>query len=404
MAASSKELAHFQRGMYTFALCEGLIFWYSIEKLFQQSVGLSIASIVFIGIVAQTGRMLFEIPSSILADRWHRRNMLILASGIMIIASIVIPLTRTPSSYALAVLLWTIYFAFKSGTDAAFIFDSLKAHKAESSFERVFARYGTLEFVGLIVSSLAAGLIASTTNLTVPFWLTVAPLLTGIIVLSRLPEPPVERKRGESWWSHTGQAWAEVKKNGIVWVMLLYSVMFAMQFLWYEYYQLYGLAVAVPEVWFGSILAVLCLGLIVGSEIVRKFSISKKTAVVLWAIITVTHLGGLLISQAFGFLLALFVTMASLRMLGLGFINVINQNIGSRRRATVISLGGSASQLLFLGFALIFRIAINKFGAPTAFAISSVPLLVLGMVDIIRRTPWVTEKMKVKPIPPVVDI
>ncbi|HJQ09019.1 MAG TPA: MFS transporter [Candidatus Saccharimonadales bacterium] len=238
---SAQGAAQFKRNIYIFSFCEGLIFWYAIEKLFMQSIGLSIATIVTIGIVAQAGKMIFEIPSSVLADRWNRRNTLILGTLIMIIASALLPLAKTGLAYMLFGLLWTIYYAFKSGTDAAFIFDSLKGYGAQKHFQHVLARYRSWEYAGLIIAGLVAGLVAVATDLQVPFWLTILPLALGVVVLGRLPEPVAERHDEQSkWWSHAAYAWREIRERAIVWVVLLNAMLFALQFIWYEYYRTTG--------------------------------------------------------------------------------------------------------------------------------------------------------------------
>lgn len=384
-------LKYFLRNVYFYSFCEGLVFWYAIEKLFEQSIGFSIATIVTIGLIVQAGKMVFEIPSSVLADRWNRRNTLIAATIIMMVSSALLPFTRAPLTYTLAMLLWTVYIAFKSGTSEAFIFDSLKELKAEKSFQQVLARFESLEFMGLIVSGLIAGIVASWTNLQVPFWLTLLPLIAGVIALLRLPEPAIERNfDGSRWWHHARDAWAEIRANAILWVVLLYAMLLGFQTIWYEYYQLYGLAVHTPEIWFGSLIAVLCLGLIVGSELTRKFSPTKKRLTIIWIVLALAHVIGLVTASFVGFLLILFVTMVCMQILYLSLIAVLNHSVGSSRRATIISLGGSVSQILFLGLAVTFRFVVDHIGVQAAFLIAALPLILLGAIDILRKISWLT--------------
>jgi MFS family permease len=385
----------FQKHIYLFSFFEGLIFWYAIEKLFMQSIGLSIATIVTIGLIAQAGKMVFEIPSSVLADRWNRRNTLILGTLIMVIASALLPLAKTGLEYTLFVLLWTAYYAFKSGTDTAFIFDSLRMYRAERQFQHILARYHSWEYIGLIVSGLVTGFIVTATNVQIPFWLTVVPLLCGAFVLWRLPEPRLENHDEQSkWWSHAVYAAREIKQRSIVWVVALYAMLFALLFIWYEYYQVYGLAVHTPDLWFGSLLAVMCLGLIAGAEITRRITITKKVIVLFWLVLAATHLSGFLVTSFVSCMLIIFVTMAAIQVLYLSFVNTINQNIGSARRATVISLAGSASQVMFLPLALLFRAATDAWSVQAAFTVASLPLLILGLVDVARRIPWLKVSSK----------
>lgn len=358
-----------------------------------QSIGLSLATIVMIGLIAQAGKLVFEIPSSVLADRWHRRNTLIVATILMMVASALLPLATNALEYGLFVVLWTVYYAFKSGTDTAFIFDSLKSLGAENQFQRILARYHSWEYAGLVVSGVIAGWIVSVTNLQVPYWLTILPLTIGVIALWRLPEVRiVEQGERGKWWNHTLHAWHDIQKNALVWIVVLCAMLLALQLIWYEYYQIYGLVVHTPQLWFGILLAILCSGLIVGAEITRRVRTTKQMVGLFWLVIAATHIVGLLVAQFAFYLVVLFVAMVAMQVLYLNFITAINQGVGSTRRATVISLAGSASQLLFLGLAILFRVVTDSRGVQAAFLTASVPLLVLGSIDIICRIPWLTRK------------
>ncbi len=391
---SDPQLKYFRRNIYLYSFCEGLVFWYAIEKLFQQGIGFSMATIVTVGLIVQAGKMVFEIPSSVLADRWNRRNTLIAATIIMMVSSALLPFTRAPVTYTLAMLFWTIYIAFKSGTSEAFIFDSLKELKAEKSFQQVLARFESLELMGLIVSGLMAGIVVNWTNLQVPFWLTLLPMTMGVVALLKLSEPAVERNfDGSRWWHHARDAWGEIRANAILWVILLYAMLFGLQTIWYEYYQLYGLAVHTPEIWFGALIAVLCLGLIVGSELTRKFKPTKKMLALVWVVLTLAHIIGLITATFVGFMVVLFMTMICMQIMYLSFIAVINHSVGSTRRATIISLGGSASQILFLGLAVVFRLVVDHWGVQAAFLMAALPLILLGAIDIMRKIPWFTDEV-----------
>ena len=381
-----------ENNIYIFSFCEGLMFWYAIEKLFMQSIGLGLSAIVVIGIIAQAGKMVFEIPSSVLADRWNRRNTLLLGTVAIILASVLLPLTTTALSYLLVALLWTIYYAFKSGTDVAFIYDSLKELGHEGKFQHIFARYSTLENVGLIISGVVAGLIVSASNLQVPFWLTIIPLAVGGAALLRLKEPRIGRTEPtNNLRQHAAEAWRDIRRHAIVWTVTLYAMLFAVKFIWYEYNQVYGLAVHTPEVLFGTILSVLFLGQIAGNEVVRKFTISKRILASAWVVLTIVHVGGLLVHTFASFLLIVFVTMFAMQVLYLVLIDAINHKIDSARRATVISLGGSVSQFLFLGLAMLFAIIVKQGNVQVAFLVASAPLLLLAVIDIVRRIPWFQE-------------
>ena len=56
----------------------GLVFWYAIEKLFMQSIGITPFQIGINAVVLIVITVLFDVPSGILADKWNRKYTLIL--------------------------------------------------------------------------------------------------------------------------------------------------------------------------------------------------------------------------------------------------------------------------------------------------------------------------------------
>ena len=62
------------------ALCSGVMLWVPIEKLFMTEIGFTPASVgVMAGVYAGVVPVL-EIPSGLLADRWSRKGVLMVAT------------------------------------------------------------------------------------------------------------------------------------------------------------------------------------------------------------------------------------------------------------------------------------------------------------------------------------
>src|SRR3990167_2332421 len=111
------------------AATRGIVFWYAIEKLFELEIGITTQQIVLMGILAQGSRMIFEIPSSILADRWSRRNVLIASNIAMIICSLVLGISSNFTEYLVGSIFWGLSYALSSGTYEAYTYDLLATNK-----------------------------------------------------------------------------------------------------------------------------------------------------------------------------------------------------------------------------------------------------------------------------------
>ena len=65
--------------LYAAVFLQGLAFWVPIEKLFMTSIGFDAAGVGLMAAVYAAVVPFFEVPSGILADRWSRRGVLVLA-------------------------------------------------------------------------------------------------------------------------------------------------------------------------------------------------------------------------------------------------------------------------------------------------------------------------------------
>jgi predicted MFS family arabinose efflux permease len=66
---------------------QGLILWVPIEKLFMTQIGFDAASVGAMAAAYAAVVPLLEVPSGILADRWSRSRLLVLACVALMVSS-----------------------------------------------------------------------------------------------------------------------------------------------------------------------------------------------------------------------------------------------------------------------------------------------------------------------------
>jgi len=99
-----------------------------------------------------------EVPLGILADRWSRRGVLILASVASLAAVVVGGLSQSVAVYMLSAAFLGVYFALQSGTLESIVYDTVLEETGDSdAFERTIGRARVVESVALVASALAGG-------------------------------------------------------------------------------------------------------------------------------------------------------------------------------------------------------------------------------------------------------
>ena len=79
--AATPALPRRLRPLFLATLLQGMILWVPVEKLFLDEIGFDPTSMGVMAAAYAAAVPFLEIPSGILADRWSRRNVLILAKG-----------------------------------------------------------------------------------------------------------------------------------------------------------------------------------------------------------------------------------------------------------------------------------------------------------------------------------
>lgn len=394
MTAEAPSLSHLRRELILLGIARGMIFWYAIEKLFEIHIGLSAQQIVLVGMLAQGSKVVFELPTSVFADRWNRRNILIIAQLAMITCCLIAGSSHGIAIYSIGVLFWSLSDALSSGVYEAFAYDSIKAAGHERRFKRVYTRMKSSELISMALAGIVAGLLGVIFNVRLSFYLSIIPSVVSIVLLVRMKEPHFERTADNAlnWIGHLGSAFRTLLSTRIRWAAGMYVVFIGLLSIWYEYYQLVGIDIHLRALLFGSLISVLTIGMMVGSELAHRFASNRSTIACVWLGLLATHLVGLRFHNATLAFINLFLTFIALMMLELYLELYLQENIPSERRATIMSLATTLGYAGFFVLATVFALVLKSVGIRWALTIASLPLLVLGIIDLLRNIPWAIGK------------
>ena len=98
-----------------------------------------------------------EVPSGVLADRWSRRGVLILASIAAILSVLIGGLSQSVAVYMVSAGFLGVFFALQSGTLEPVVYDTvLEETGGSDAFEKTIGRVRLVESVALVASALVA--------------------------------------------------------------------------------------------------------------------------------------------------------------------------------------------------------------------------------------------------------
>lgn len=166
----------------------GLVFWWGIEKLFLQSIGVSAAEIGWLLAINMSIATVLDVPAGMLADRWSRKRVLFIGIALQLVTAVLLGISTGFASYLFGYMFAAFSFVCVSGTYHALVYDV--AHEAGQShlYSKIMGRAYALFLCGAGVANFASGFIASV-NLRLPFFLTVISCVINLAIILTVKEP-----------------------------------------------------------------------------------------------------------------------------------------------------------------------------------------------------------------------
>lgn len=317
-------------------------FYTPIIQLFYLANDLSIFKIAVLGIVWTVVKMILEIPSSILADKWGRKKVMVISSFFMILQLVTILYATEYWHFVLASVWSAASLAFLSGTDIAFFYDTLKVLKKEDQFDKFWARQDIYNQIPLIIAFVSSGFLYQYSPL-LPFQLSLVFLVLSFFVILTLKEPKYHRPVEEvSVFSHFKQSAQYIFRNSHLKPILLFTILFCLgSDLSYGYGQIYLKQLALPVILFGlaytfkSLLVTIAANL--APSLRRKFSYRSMFGFEIMAITVLFYVMVLTNNYIIGAICFILIAIPH-GFFGITKSSYMHQHIESHQRATIESM------------------------------------------------------------------
>ncbi len=352
--------------------------------VFLQAKGLSLTQIGVLESVAWVLAAAIEVPTGAIADRWGRKASMALGTSLYALAMFLILTEALSPTFLLGYALWNTSFAFISGADTAFLYDSLKADGRADEAAKQSGRYLAITQGSQGVASVIGAAVA-TLDITLCFTIGgVSGLVATALVLTFKEPPRLEAGEAQlTFWRNLRIAVAIAARRPAVRWLLLLTAGFAIVPLvvYYVLLQPYALAVGLPIASLGFVVLGVQSAGVAASWLAHRI----EGRVGLWTLVT----GGIAISIGSMWLLgalpsvptvALVLTVALVPALAQPLLSAhLNDLIPSAQRATIISLSALLFELgLAIGMPLLLGLA-DAFGAPATMGIAA-PVYALTVV------------------------
>ena len=370
MRSDDKRVARRLRPLRVATFLQGIAPWVPVEKLFMRELGFTPATVAVMAAAYAAVVPVLEIPSGILADRWSRRGVLILAGTAASLSVVVGALSHGVPAYIASAMILGGYFAMQSGTADAIVYDTLLEELGDSAgFERHFGRLHLVNSVALVGSALAGGVVAALASPRVAYLITIPASLLSVAVLLRLREPKLHQAREASGIrAHLATTARQITRQAgllpIVVALALGSMTLQMLF---EFGPLWLIALGAPAILFGPFTAGMTGALGVGGLVAGRLRLDRAgRAGVVAAAGPCCGLVLALSQHVFVVSVAQILLALLLVATGIHLTRLLHDAVPSAMRTGVASGVSTLSWLAFLPGALLFGLVSRHFGVAAA--------------------------------------
>lgn len=240
-----------------------LMFIYAVDKLFFLSRGISLVEISVLMSIWAVSTILFEIPTGILADRWNRKHMLVIAGVTRTLLCLSWLFIDNMIGFAIGFIFLAISQSFLSGTTQAYLYDALSKTYDEDKFEVAWGRIEASRMIALSIAW-AVGGIVSVSSFSPALVLS---LLSGVLCTTvALTLPSITRKKllkEQNPFKHILETLKYAFHHEILFRVLLFSLIVRSTYVVIdEYWAVYFSTLTVSPAIFGILVGVstLCGG------------------------------------------------------------------------------------------------------------------------------------------------
>ena len=357
--------------LYLAGFFQSFVLWYTIEKLFMKSIGFNNTEIGLLVAGYSAVMLIVETPSGILADRWSRKGVLILASVCLALSCLIGGLSHDFEVYLFAAIFWGIFFACYSGMYDSIIYDCISEASSDSKlFDFLYGRSQLIDSIGLVLGGLAGAFLAEILGLRTVYFIAAPIALLGIVALLFFKEPTLHKKYTALPVSQQLRSifQAVLRNRALMPVVVALILRTILIYILYEFAQLWLIALHTKTAYYGIAYGVLFSSGGAGGILVNRLKLSRHVPTIFALCITLLSCVGLIIFRSTAAIVISQLLFATgLTCVYIVFSRLLHDNLSPAIRAGAASATSTMGRLFIIPIALLFgylsqRLSVYKAG------------------------------------------
>jgi len=344
--------------LYTAAFFQGTSFFFPIEKLFMIEIGFTPATIGLMVAFYAAFVPLIEAPSGILADRWSRKYVLVIASVALMAMGLIGGVSQGVPSYLLATVFLSVFLAMFSGTYDAVLYDVMLEETGTSdAFETHIGRLRFVFGLAVMLTSLLGGVLASLFGLRFTYFAGLPLIAISVAALLRFREPQLHKSQEAlSLRSQVAQTYRVIFQRSTV--LPTVAILVAAALLTnvvVEFSSLWLIALAVGVALYGPLGAGILAADGFGGLLAGRARLDRRIVVTIVSVLLVASSLALILVQHTAVVMAAHITTAGIAaVIAIAGTRRLHDQVPSNVRTGVASGVGALTWMVFVPFSIVF--------------------------------------------------
>jgi MFS family permease len=213
----------------------------AILTVYFLDIDLSLSKIMFMGSLTWIVSLILEVPSGIISDLYGRKTTLVISSLGYLLWVVFLVIFENYLILLVSSIFCGIRLSFKSGSDSALLYDTLKELKRENEHPKISGKAVSFLLVGAAISAPLGSTIASLTSIKFTIFLTMFIALCSVFITLSFQEPKSYTKNADkSMFNHLGKSVAVcLENNKLKWLIIFLSTLAALFTMVFSYTQVF---------------------------------------------------------------------------------------------------------------------------------------------------------------------
>lgn len=368
--------------IYLYTFLSTFILFYSCDTLYYLEKGISSSGYMFFVTISYFIKVILEIPSGILADKYSKKKILFIGNALFLISTLLFIISKSYTLFILAIIISSINNCITTGIANSLLYDF---NNKEDKFNKLIFRNSFSYNVSYMLAMILGGIVGQKYGLINTYYLTLIPTIINFIIICLIKEPKKNNNDTVINKSIFKNALVEIKNNPtIINMIITNSILFSIIKIVEESHPDYSnsLGISVFEIGiYTSLILVFCIiGNYIGSKIKKDYYSRLIKFSPLFCGLCIFLLGILNSYYGILFLLLFYIFSESFDNI---FLTIVHDSVTSKSRVTIESIISLILCICGLVISVLSSLALKKIELYQLYIFLGAMIILYGIINLV---------------------